>query len=367
MGKVIVIFSGGQDSTACLLMAINQYSRENVVAISFIYDGKYRKDIECAKKICEELNVKHIIYDIGIIHKIANSNNIEGRNLLLLSFATIYAQKNGINNIMIGLAKDDITGEISHPDCSIEFIKSMEETLKKATNYNINIITPLISLSKSEIWKKIDELGYLNFVEKKTYSCYSNNEKHCMNCAKCDLRFKSLMKYKKEKEQKNKINIIEWNKINQIVSKLSNDIKQKYEPDIILSVVRGGMIPSVMLSHQLNIREVENIVIKETINDSINAIKNIPQIDENNNLDKIKNRKVLIVDDIVGGGETLRKLKDYIKRYNPKEVKTAICFINKINWDKQNKESYENTIDFLGEEIEGWVVFPWEERLEDVE
>ena len=39
--KALVIFSGGQDSTTCLIQAIQQYGRENVVAITFQYGQRH--------------------------------------------------------------------------------------------------------------------------------------------------------------------------------------------------------------------------------------------------------------------------------------------------------------------------------------
>lgn len=122
MDKVLVILSGGQDSTTCLLMAIDKYKKENVFAISFIYDNKYRKDIECARQICKELDIKHVIYDIGVLQDISRSNNFEGRNLILISLASIYANANKINTILIGLA-----GNSTHPDCSMEFFESIKK------------------------------------------------------------------------------------------------------------------------------------------------------------------------------------------------------------------------------------------------
>lgn len=201
MDKALVILSGGQDSTTCLLMAINEYKRENVYAISFVYDNKYRRDIECAKQICKELNIKHEIYDIGVLHKITKSNNFEGRNLVLISLATIYASTNGINNVICGLA-----GNSSHPDCSTEFFENLKNTIKIAIGNNINIEAPFIKLEKSEIWKMADKLGYLEFVEDKTFSCWNRQDKHCKKCLSCKMRFEGLSRYLEVKKMGEKNN-----------------------------------------------------------------------------------------------------------------------------------------------------------------
>lgn len=194
MNKALVILSGGQDSTTCLLMAINKFKKENVYAISFIYNNKYKRDIECAKKICKELGIKHKIFDIGVLQDISKSNNFEGRNLILISLAVIYASANGINNVICGLA-----GNSSHADCSIEFFENLKTTLKIAIGRNINIEAPLIKLDKSEIWKMADKLGYLKFIENKTFSCWNRQDKHCKECLSCKMRFEGLAKYLKTK------------------------------------------------------------------------------------------------------------------------------------------------------------------------
>lgn len=195
MDKALVILSGGQDSTTCLLMAINKYKRENVYAISFVYNGKYRRDIECAKQICKELNIKHEIYDIGVLQDITKSNNFEGRNLILISLATIYANINEINNVICGLANNS-----SHPDCSIDFFESLKNTIKIAIGNDINIEAPLIKLDKSEIWECADKLGYLEFIKDKTFSCWDRQDKHCRKCLSCKMRFDGLSKYLKSKK-----------------------------------------------------------------------------------------------------------------------------------------------------------------------
>lgn len=201
MDKALVILSGGQDSTTCLLMAINKYKSENVYAISFTYNNKYRKDVECAKRICKQLNIKHEIYDIGVLQDIAKNNNFEGRNLILISLATIYASNNGINNVICGLA-----GNSTHTDCSTEFYENVKSTIKIAVGNDINIDAPLIKLTKSEIWKIADELGYLKFVEDETFSCWNRQDKHCKECLSCKMRFDGLSKYLKSKKVGDKNN-----------------------------------------------------------------------------------------------------------------------------------------------------------------
>ncbi len=195
MYKALVILSGGQDSTTCLLMSINKFKSENVYAISFVYNNKYRRDIECAKQICKELNIKHEIYDIGVLQDIAKSNNFEGRNLILISLATIYANANGINNVICGLA-----GNSSHQDCSTDFLENLKNTIKIAIGNDINIEAPLIKLDKSEIWEIADKLGYLEFIKDKTFSCWNRQDKHCRECLSCKMRFDGLSKYLKLKK-----------------------------------------------------------------------------------------------------------------------------------------------------------------------
>lgn len=197
--KVLVLFSGGQDSTVCLLMAINSYGKDNVEAISYIYNQEYRKDIECSKKICSLLDIKQHIFDIGVIRTLAETSDFEGRNLLLTSLAAIYANTHNFNKIVIGIAAEDVIGSVSHPDCSIEFINRFQDCLTIALDSKIEVITPLITSRKEEIWKIADELGYLELVKKETFSCWNKADKHCMVCRSCELRFNGLLKYERIK------------------------------------------------------------------------------------------------------------------------------------------------------------------------
>ena len=58
--KALVLFSGGLDSTTALALAIKEYGKENVVALSVSYGQKHIKEIEASNKIASFYEVEHI-------------------------------------------------------------------------------------------------------------------------------------------------------------------------------------------------------------------------------------------------------------------------------------------------------------------
>lgn len=195
--KALVLFSGGMDSTVCLLLAIKEFGCENVIALSFTYNHLYRSDITAAKKICEKFKINHKIFDLGVLYELSKSNNVEGRNLILISLAAIYAMNNECNKVYVGVTDDD-----THIDCSKKFIEVLEKTIHEGVTSKIKLITPLLNLNKKGIWELADKLGYLEFVKEETFSCWqSNSTKHCLLCKSCQARYNGLKAYETQKNK----------------------------------------------------------------------------------------------------------------------------------------------------------------------
>lgn len=163
--KALVVFSGGQDSTTCLFWAKKRY--KEVVAVSFDYNQKHKLELECAKDICKKHGVEHHILDMKLLNQLAPNSLtradmkvdedapkdgppntfVDGRNLLFLSFAAVFAKQRGINNIITGVSQSDFSG---YPDCRDVFIKSLNVTLNLAMDYQFVLITPLMWIDKAE-------------------------------------------------------------------------------------------------------------------------------------------------------------------------------------------------------------------------
>ena len=65
----VVVFSGGQDSTTCLLWALKKYKK--VYAVSFDYGQRHALELECAKEIADKFGVEHHILDMSLLNQLA--------------------------------------------------------------------------------------------------------------------------------------------------------------------------------------------------------------------------------------------------------------------------------------------------------
>ena len=207
--NVILILSGGFDSTTLLYKLINE--GKQVTCLSFNYGQKASKELEYAKRTCRKLNIKHEIFDISSIldllkwsslidpsnKQVKQPQNtvVPSRNTILLELATAYAISNNQDEIYYGAIKGDIN---DYPDTTPEFLKQINE-LNKVNNYTyIPIHAPFINLEKWEV-AKIALTLKVPFED--SWSCYLGGEEPCGECFSCKGRIEAIEKAKKEMMQ----------------------------------------------------------------------------------------------------------------------------------------------------------------------
>lgn len=146
--KALVLFSGGVDSTTALAMAIDNYGKDNVIALSISYGQKHQKEIEAANNIISYYQVEHIYLDLTEIFAYSDcsllqhsnrdiphesyakqlaktegnpvSTYVPFRNGLFLSTAASIALSKNCSVIYYGAHSDDAAGN-AYPDCSDVF------------------------------------------------------------------------------------------------------------------------------------------------------------------------------------------------------------------------------------------------------
>jgi 7-cyano-7-deazaguanine synthase len=213
--KAVCLISGGLDSAVSAFIAKDMGYK--IFALSFVYGQRHNKEIKSAKQIAKTLDVKkHIIFEIDIaqfggsslidksikpeidnkledIGKDIPNTYVPARNTIFLSVALGFAETVDADAIFIGATSADYSG---YPDCRPKYFQAFQKmadlaTKKGVNGKNIKIITPVLTLNKSEIIKKGFELG-VPF--DKTWSCYLGKKKACGRCDSCLLRLKGFKK-----------------------------------------------------------------------------------------------------------------------------------------------------------------------------
>ncbi|GIA44587.1 exsB protein [Vibrio cholerae] len=212
MKKAVVVFSGGQDSTTCLVQALKEF--DEVHAITFDYGQRHKLEIEVAQQLAKQLGVTaHKVMDVSLLNELAISSLtrddipvshelqanglpnsfVPGRNILFLTLAGIYAYQIGATTVITGVCETDFSG---YPDCRDEFVQAMNQALEKGMDLPLMIRTPLMWLNKAETWALADQLGALDLVRHQTLTCYNGLiGDGCGECPACGLRQAGLKAY----------------------------------------------------------------------------------------------------------------------------------------------------------------------------
>src|SRR5436305_8014146 len=214
----LVLFSGGQDSTACLAWALDRYSR--VETVGFAYGQRHAVELECrgpirdamARRWGERLGPDWVL-DLGgslaCLGDTALTADVEiamgkeglpttfvpGRNLLFLTYSAALAYRRGVRRIVGGMCETDFSG---YPDCRDDTIKALQVALNLGMESRFVIDTPLMWRDKAATWALAHELGGVALVRviiEDTHTCYlgERGERHewgygCGLCPACELR-----------------------------------------------------------------------------------------------------------------------------------------------------------------------------------
>jgi 7-cyano-7-deazaguanine synthase len=193
---VIVLLSGGQDSTTCLHWALE---RGPVEALVVDYGQRHFREVGSAMTIANlagvrlhqgsiEFPVRSALIDGGPIGTRPDglpTTFVPGRNAALLALAAGLGPE-----VVIGCSSVDYSG---YPDCRPNFLAAQEAALSLALDKPVTIHAPLLHLSKRETVLLAYKLGpeCWNALGH-SWTCYVGDERPCGECPACVLRAKGF-------------------------------------------------------------------------------------------------------------------------------------------------------------------------------
>lgn len=125
-------------------------------------------------------------------------------------------------------------------------------------------------------------------------------------------------------------------------------LEQKYSPDVIVAISRGGWIPGRILSDILGNHNLATIKV-EYYRD-IYQTRPIPEITQPLSVD-VRGKRVLLVDDIADSGNSLKLVRDHLLQLGASEVR--VCTLYHKPWSVLKP-------DFTARLTDAWVCFPHE-------
>ena len=223
----LVLFSGGQDSTTCLALALSKYERVETVA--FDYRQRHSVELEARLNVLAQIKLQfphwahklgddHLL-DLAVLGQVSETSLtrdmvfqmeegglpntfVPGRNLLFLTLAAALAYRRGLEVIVTGVCETDYSG---YPDCRDDSMKAMQLALSLGMDKRFLIETPLMWIDKAETWRLAQQLGgqpLVDLIVEHTHTCYLGDRSHrqdwgygCGTCPACDLRAKGFARF----------------------------------------------------------------------------------------------------------------------------------------------------------------------------
>ena len=197
--KVVVLHSGGLDSTVCLHMAVVR--GHEVLSLGVNYNQHHHVELDYAAKQCATLGVERKVISVAwdkparlipmnrSVDEIKASVSVAflpGRNGIFLMLASAEAAGIGAQEVWTGINSVDFSG---YPDCRKEFVDSFQRMLAFAIPKGPRLVAPLQNKSKPQIAKMAERLS---IKQTDTWSCYrpaitATGLSPCRACDACKL------------------------------------------------------------------------------------------------------------------------------------------------------------------------------------
>jgi hypoxanthine phosphoribosyltransferase len=147
-----------------------------------------------------------------------------------------------------------------------------------------------------------------------------------------------------------KCKIVTFKEVHYLVEEVASKVKESgYKPTTIVGLARGGWVPARLMCDFLGVTDLISLKVEhwlETGRTKDEATIRYPLTAD------LRGKKLLVVDDITDTGKSLLVSTDYLKKFNPEEMKTATM---------QYIPTSKFRPDYYGEEVKVWTwfIYPW--------
>lgn len=143
--------------------------------------------------------------------------------------------------------------------------------------------------------------------------------------------------------------ILGWDQFGEAARELTQQvIDSGFEPEILLSITRGGLLPAGAIAYALDNKNLHiiNVEFYTGVDERLPEPVFLPPLPATNYLD---GQRVLIIDDVADTGETLRMVRDFCDKF-ASESRVAVMY---------EKPHSVIACDYVWKRTDKWIAFPW--------
>ncbi len=214
--KAVILLSGGMDSCVTTAIALAGHGAGSIAALHAKYGQRtQQREYRAFKEIAEFYGIRRqLVVQLEHFRAIGGSaltdkniavpedklgtrakessipvTYVPFRNAHFLSVAVSWAEAIGAAEVYIGAVAEDSSG---YPDCRPEYYRAFQELVRAGTRpeTKIEIVTPVITMKKSDIIRRAMELGAPLHL---SWSCYQSEDAACGVCDSCLLRLRAFV------------------------------------------------------------------------------------------------------------------------------------------------------------------------------
>ncbi|MDO5740282.1 MAG: phosphoribosyltransferase family protein [Ornithinimicrobium sp.] len=142
--------------------------------------------------------------------------------------------------------------------------------------------------------------------------------------------------------------VLTWSSFGTAIRELATMVASDYEPDMVLSIARGGLLIGGGLGYALDIKNTYtmNVEFYTGVHERLEVPRILPPAPD---FVDMSHARILVADDVADTGETLRSVYDFCAG-KVAEVRTAVIY---------EKPHSVIKADYVWKRTDRWINFPW--------
>jgi len=146
-----------------------------------------------------------------------------------------------------------------------------------------------------------------------------------------------------------KINV-SWDDLDRLVAELADRLRAAPEPDVVLAISRGGLVPAGMLGYRMGWRDM--LLAAVVAYDDESGFRGKADFLQFPSDDQIAGRTVLVIDEVWDSGTTIAAVSNRIRAAGGTPVTAVLHY-------KPGKSRVDIVPDHFIVETNDWVLYPF--------